>query len=187
MKKFYFLATIFLISFLSCNSAFVEALSDNYEYKFNLKNFTGNTYLEGNLYIGSKNSLGDFIAIDSIKYLNILSNISPSNQYYNGDELPFTYNISSNGYRYYRIQGEQYVVIPFPIGSVGTLKINEDKILENSDRIGFLFKLSNGFEKYIDGFNLINGINSSGDSNKICVNIDIKDNSIIGNVSSCFR
>ena len=187
MKKTIYNILIISLIYTSCSPSFDEAVSENYLYQFEVRNYTNNIFNEGNLFIGSKNSNGDFIAIDSVKYSNIISNISPSNQYYTGDELPFTNNRSSNGYNYYKIQGEQYVVIPFPIASVGTLNIDEDKILETSENIGFMFKLSNGQEKYFNGFNLINGIDNTDRKNKICVLIHLKNNDIIGDVKSCYQ
>ena len=78
------------------------------------------------------------------------------------------------------MNSEQFVKIPFPFDSGGTLKISEEKILNISENIGFLFTLSNGESGFIEGFNLIDGIDNSSNNKNIYVHIDVTNNGISG-------
>lgn len=178
MKRKLLYFTIISLLFFSCT--FNEVTSDDNNYKFRLRNYTDITYQEGKLFIGAKNSNGEFIATDSIIYSNIPSNISP-NDVYNYDD-DYTYTSSSNGYYYYKYDnGDQFVKIPFPFTN-GSQTLNEEEILSISENIGFLFVLSNGESGYIDGFSLIDGIDRSSDYKNIYVYVNIKDTEISGKV-----
>ena len=181
MKKIFLYVVCFTI-ISSCD--FKEVLSENNSFKFKLRNYTSNDYSNSKLFIGAKDSNDMFIKTDSVSYTNLISNISHSNEYLTGDELPFGSYPASNGYYYYKINGEQFVKIPFPFEFGGTIKINEEKILKISDQIDFLLELSDGRTKYIEGINLIEGISNPNSEGNIYVHIYIKDTIIIGETNS---
>ena len=185
MKKILLIVFSLATLFFSCDSIEVHSENNN-RYKIRVTNYTDKPYKDSKLFIGAKNSNGNFIATDSVIYSNIPSNISPDDDYLTDDEYYASNNSSSNGYYYFRTNSEQFVKIPFPFYSGGTLKISEEKILNISENIGFLFTLSNGDSGFIEGFNLIDGIDNSSDNKTIYVHIDIKNNEISGKIQLPF-
>ncbi|WP_435414861.1 hypothetical protein [Polaribacter aestuariivivens] len=180
MKKVIILNFILVIILNACTID--EIISENVNFKFNLENYTDIDYQNTNLIIGAKDKNGNFIALETITYPNILSNISPSNDYLTGDELPF-FKPSTNGYFYYRINKEQFVEIPFPLTTTGTINIDENEILEISDYVTFKIEFANGNFAFIEDFNLKEALDNSEELIHLIVKIEIKNNGVSGNVS----
>ena len=177
-KHFYYLSIILIIQ--SCT--FNDLILDETYFEVNLTNYTNSNWSEGTLYVGAKNVQGKFIAIDSIKYKPIPSNISPINTYNSGE----LYDSSGEyqGYHYYRQNGIQFVEIPYPLSTYGSLFIDKDKIAEISQTLGFVFKLPDGKNKYIEAYNIHTGFEFPSDKNRLYLNFDIKETGIIGEITT---
>ena len=166
---------IFIILFTSCFAQINDFTLEDTAFSFNLTNYTDKSWEEGTLYVGAKNSLGHFIATDSVKYKPIVSNISPVNIY---TEDEYSSNGKYQGYHYYKFYNSQYVTIPFPIITYGTLKIEKEKIAEISSKLGFIFKLSDGQKTYVEAFDINKGI----DKSRLYINFYIKSTGVTGKI-----
>ena len=183
MKKIHFYLYSCLLLCASCTKEFDTIHIDFAHLTIRFSNHTDDSFENAILYIGAKNNTNSFIAIDSIQFKDIPSNVSPIDRYSTDLDNFFTRNIGFHeGYFYCKINGEQFVRIPFPTSSENTIQIDKDQLLEISANFGFLLKLSNGKEGYIEGYNLIDGIpnprNEYGGYNY--VKIDIKHDGISG-------
>jgi len=187
MKKIHLIIFGGLLLCYGCTKEFNAIHIDFAHLTVRFSNHTDESFDNATLYIGAKNSSNSFIAIDSVQFLNIPSNISPIDRYSTDLDNFFTKNIGFHeGYFYCIINGEQFVRIPFPDNIANSMDIKKEKLLEISEDFGFLLKLSNGTEGYINGYNLIHGIpnptNEHGGYNY--VKIDIKSNGISGFTTS---
>lgn len=169
----------YLILFLlltSCIGFINDFVLEETVFNFNLTNYTDKSWDEGTLYVGAKNVAGNFIVIDSIKYKPVVSNISPVNIY---SEDNYSSNGKYEGYHYFKMLNIQYVTIPFPIYSYGTLNIDKDKISEISSTLGFVFKLSDSEKVYVEAFDIYDGVAYD----RITINFDIKTDGLVGNIN----
>lgn len=171
-KSIYYLLFIVLLS-TSCFVKINDLVLEETAFNFYLTNYTDSSWDEGTLYVGAKNIQGGFIATDSIKYIPIVSNISPIDSY---TEDNYNFNGKHQGYHYYRFQDSQYVTIPYPIITYGSLNIDKDKIAAISSTLGFLFKLSDGQKTYVEAYDIYKGINQS----RVSINFYIKTTGITG-------
>jgi hypothetical protein len=169
-----------ILAIPSCT--FNDLVLDETAFEINLSNYIDSNWSEGTLYVGAKNIQGDFIATDSMKYIPVPSNISPNNSYSSGE----IYDSSGEykGYHYYRKNGIQYVKIPYPLSTHGSLFIDKGKIAEISQTLGFVFKLSDGQKKYIDGYNIHTGFDAPNGQNRLYLKFDIKTIGIIGEITT---
>ena len=168
---------IFIILFTSCFAQINDFTLEDTAFSFNLTNYTDKSWEEGTLYVGAKNSLGLFIATDSVKYKPIVSNISPVNIY---TEDEYSSNGKYQGYHYYKFYNSQYVTIPFPIITYGTLKIEKEKIEEISSKLGFIFKLSDGEKVYVEAFD----INKGAERSRFEINFNITASGLVGEIKN---
>lgn len=176
MKKNKYYLILFLI-LTSCFARINDLVIEDTAFNFNLTNYTDKSWNEATLYVGAKNVLGNFIATDSIKYKPVVSNISPINIY---TEDEYSSSGKYQGYHYFKIRNSQYVTIPYPIISYGTLNIDKDKIVAISSKLGFLFKLSVGEKVYVEAMDIYEGT----EKNKITINFDITANGLVGEVKN---
>jgi hypothetical protein len=177
-KNYYFILLLLIITSCTVNDLVLEDKT----FTFKLQNYTDTTWNHATLYVGANNSNGDFIAIDSVKYTPVPSNISPINDYDTGDF--YGSNGYHDGYYYYKIGNEQYVEIPYPILEYGSLMVNKDKIAEISNTFGFMVKLSDGQKKYIEAYNIYEGIDDPSGKNRVFVTLKIKATGITGSVKT---
>tara|TARA_R110001606_G_scaffold319560_1_gene466467 strand:+ start:2584 stop:3132 length:549 start_codon:yes stop_codon:yes gene_type:complete len=171
MKKHIFHLLFLALIFNSC--IINDFVLDDVSFNFNLTNYTNKSWDEGTLYVGAKNKQGDFIATDSIKYIPVVSNISPINTYTDN-------SYGSNGkyqeYHYYKVNNLQFVTIPYPIFNFGSLKADKSKLTSISSTFGFVFKLSDGKQVYVKAYDIKKGI----EDNRVSINFDIKNKGIVG-------
>ena len=179
MKKYFYYLFIILIIH-SCT--FNDLVLDETAFDIRLTNYTNTSWNEGTLYVGAKNMQGEFIATDSIKYKPVPNNTSPINSYNSGE----FYDSSGEyqGYHYYQQNGVQFVKIPYPLSTYGSLFIDKDKITEISQTFGFVFKLSDGNKKYIEAYNIYTGFDDPNGKNRLYLNFDIKKSGIIGEITT---
>ncbi len=187
MKKIHLFIFGCLLLCYSCTKELNAIHIDFAHLTVRFSNHTNESFDNATLYIGAKNSSNSFIAIDSIQFQNIPSNISPIDRYSTNMDNFFTKNIGFHeGYFYCKINGEQFVRIPFPDSIENSMQLEKEKLLAISSNFGFLLKLSNGKEGYIEGYNLNHGIpnptNEYGGYNY--VKVDIKSSGISGFTTS---
>ncbi|MFT5761891.1 MAG: hypothetical protein ACI8WA_001014 [Polaribacter sp.] len=171
-KSIYYLLFILLIS-TSCFVKINDLVLEETSFNFYLTNYTDSSWDEGTLYVGAKNVQGDFIATDSIKYIPIVSNISPIDSYTKDN---YSSNGKHQGYHYYKLQNLQYVTIPYPIITYGSINIDKDKIAAISSTLGFVFKLSDGQKTYVEAYDIYKGI----DQSRVSINFYIKTTGVTG-------
>ena len=186
MKKIYFYLFSCLLLCISCSKEQNVIRIDFARLTIRFSNHTNESFENATLYIGAKDNTNTFIAIDSIQFKEIPSNISPTDQYSTDLDNFFTRNIGFHeGYYYCKINGEQFVRIPIPNSDENTMQLEKEKLLKISENFGFLLKLSNGKEGYIEGYNLITGIpNPVYENSSVYVKIDIKQDGISGYTTS---
>ncbi|MFN0729462.1 hypothetical protein [Polaribacter gochangensis] len=175
MKKHILSLLLLTFIFNSCIAFVNDFVLEDTSFNFDLTNYTETTWNEGTLYVGAKNLQGDFIATDSVKYIPIPSNISPVDSY---TEDNYSSNGKHQGYHYYKINNLQYVTIPYPIISYGSLHIDKDKLTAISSTFGFVFKLSDGQEAYLEAYDINKGI----DKSRLYINFYIKSTGITGKI-----
>lgn len=173
-KNFYYLVIILLIFSCTINDLILDEVS----FEIRLTNYTNTSWNEGTLYIGAKNMQGNFIATDSIKYQPVPSNISPTGSYNSGEF--YDNGGEYQGYYYYKRNNFQFVKIPYPVTTYGSLQVDKDKITAISSTFGFVFKLPNGQEKFIEAYDLDQGLQNLNVDNRLYLNFDIKANGITG-------
>jgi hypothetical protein len=124
---------------------------------FELFNFTSQPYDGAELFVGAIDENGTFVPTESIQYGRIPSNLSPNDLYTNLDECdPFLQCPNDglqNGFHYFTDDDEFFVLVASFEEDV-IWQPDLDQVLEISDNIGFLLRLSNGTEGMIGGFNL---------------------------------
>ena len=122
---------------------------------FRLFNFSDKSYQNAELFVGGINSDGEFVATESIEYSFVPSKLSPTDTYTNLDNCTISCGNAGliDGYHYFTRQGEFFVQIPFTPES-NIWRPNLDDVLAISDEMAFLFRLPDGTEEMIGGFNL---------------------------------
>lgn len=179
MKKHIFSLLLLFLIINSCIGIVNDFVIEDTSFNFDLTNYTETTWNEGTLYVGAKNLQGDFIATDSVKYIPIPSNISPVDTY---TEDNYSSIGKHQGYHYYKINNLQYVTIPYPVISYGSLHIDKDKLTAISSIFGFVFKLSDGQEAYVEAYDINKGI----DKSRLYINFDIKSTGITGRIRNIY-
>ena len=184
MRKTYFLFLICLSVCISCSEEEnLIAVGDT--LSFQLFNYSDKSYQNGELFIGAKDSNGDFIATESITYTNVPSKLSPNGVYTYLDNC-INGNCGDdgliNGYHYYSKNGETFVSIPFsPENSLWIPNLED--VLAISDDMMFMLRLPDGSETILGGFNLrITLIDNPYPINAL-LRINIRDNEIEGNTT----
>ena len=146
------LLVLFIIGFISCGTVYQSEL-ENVKLQFKLINYTDKGYSNAKLYIGAKDINNNFIATDSIKYPDFPSNISPNGLY--SDASSFYDNSGKiNGFHYYKLNAERYVIVPFGFALDGVWKPNIEEIRSVSKNLTFMLKLPNGQQGIINGYDL---------------------------------
>ena len=101
MKKTHFYLFASLLLCASCTKEFNAIRIDYAKLTFRFSNHTNESFENATLYIGAKNNSDSFIAIDSIQFKDIPSNISPIDRYSTDLDNFFTRNIGFHeGYFY---------------------------------------------------------------------------------------
>lgn len=158
MKKYSLLLFLFLsLSLTSCETERIIRIGDETLF-FELLNFTSQPYDGAELFVGAIDDDGNFVPTESIQYGRIPSNLSPNNLYTNLDEctaFQCTNEGLQNGFHYFNDDDALFVLVPFFDGAEnGIWNPDLDRVLEISDNLGFVLRLSNGEEGMIGGFNL---------------------------------
>ena len=155
MKKYcHFVFFALSILLMSCESEQLIILrGDSIDFK--LFNYSDDAYQNAELLIGGIDSDNQFIATDSIRYAFVPSNVSPTGAYTNLDNCAISCGNDGliDGFHYFIKAGEEFVQIPFSQTN-NTWFPNLNDILEISDTMAFVFRLPDGTEKRIGGFNL---------------------------------
>jgi hypothetical protein len=155
MRKQYFLLFFLCSIFLyNCETDRVVFLGND-SISFELFNYTGDSYANAELFIGAIDTDGNFVPTESRQYDFVPSFFSPTDMYTNLDNCEVFCNNEGliDGYHYFTQGGEFFVLIPFSPED-NTWSPDLTPILEVSDEMGFLLRLSNGEEKRIGGFNI---------------------------------
>jgi hypothetical protein len=182
MKKQTFLL-FFLCSFffMSCETEGPIFLGND-SISFELYNYTGDSYPSAELFIGAIDDNGDFIPTESKSYEFIPSffsdaytNLDNCNQFCNNIRL-------IDGYHYFTQGGVFFVLIPFSTDD-NSWTPDLNLILDISDEMAFLFRLPNGAEQMIGGFNLRTTLIDNDFPVHATTRINIRENGIDGGTS----
>ncbi len=155
MKKYYQLLFISMAILLSsCENERIGVVPAD-SISFRLFNYTDKSYQNAELFVGAINADGDFVPTDSREYSFVPSKLSPTDTYTNLDNCTISCGNEGliDGYHYFTQQGEFFVQIPFSPDN-NNWELNLDDILAISDDMAFLFRLPDGTEQMIGGFNV---------------------------------
>ena len=181
MKKyslFLFISAAFTL--ISCESEQLITLVDD-SIDFRLFNYTDRSYENGELVIGGLTSNGEFIPSESIEYVYVPSNLSPTDTYTDLDNCNFGCGNEGliDGYHYFTSQGDFFVEIPFtPINNQWNPNLND--ILDISDTMALVFRLPDGTEEMLGQLNLRRTFVENQIPVNVIMTIYIRDNGIEG-------
>ena len=179
MKKQSFLLFFFFSFFLyNCETEGPVFLGYD-SISFELLNHTGKSYPSAELFIGGINSDGDFVPTESREYEFIPSFFADA--YTNLDNCNvFCDNIGLiDGYHYFTQGGTFFVLVPFSADD-NTWTPDLNLILDISDEMAFLFRLPDGSEQMIGGFNIRTTLINNDFPGHATTRINIRDNKIDG-------
>jgi len=184
MKKQYVLLFVLgSMFFTSCETN--EPIFLGYDnISFELYNYSGQSYPNAELFIGALNADGDFVPTESREYDYVPSFLSPTDAYTNLDNCATFCNNNGliDGYHYFTQGGQFFVLIPFSTDdNTWTPDLNE--ILTISDDMAFLFRLPNGDEQIIGGFNIRTTLIENDFPVNATVRVNIRENGIDGGTS----
>lgn len=182
MRKVYFILLICTTFFISCSQE-ITVIPIGDSLNFRLYNYSDKSFQNGELFIGAKDTNGNFVTTESISYSYIPSKLSPNDTYTNLDNC-ITGDCGNagliDGYHYFTRSGEFFVSIPFsPDNNIWSPNLED--VLAISDDMMFMLRLPDGSETLIGGFDLrVTLIDNPAPVNAI-VQIFIRDNEIEGN------
>lgn len=184
MRKIYFLLFICTTILASCTQE-ISVIPIGDSLSFRLYNYSDKSFQNGELFIGAKDTNGDFIATESISYASIPSKLSPNGTYTNLDNCiagDCGNDGLIDGFHYFTTNGEFFVSIPFAPDN-NSWTPNLEDVIAISDDMMFMLRLPDGSETLIGGFDLrITLVDNPAPVNAI-VRIYIRDNDIEGNTS----
>lgn len=143
-----------LMMLQSCSTEQLVLIPET-SFNFQLLNYTDQSFQNATLFIGGKDSNGNFVATDSIQYSQVPSNVSPNGLYTFLDDCTLGCGSEGlvDGYHYYFQNGQQFVDIPFSPEN-NSWNPDIERVLEISDTLAFVLRLAGGQQAEISGFNI---------------------------------